>query len=155
MKRILLLISLITSFSFFAQGDNSKNEIQFSGEYTGKFTDLNNNQGTIQLFLYSFKNGASEGIILMKKNDLKTITGTIRITGNEKHLSGQFTPSKIKNTTSNTQYNPSSTSTDSFECMWNLYGEIQGHDKRLIKGKAVPNNCSESNLITFTLNKNG
>ena len=66
MKKIILII-IISSISTFAQKEKSKNEINFSGEYIGEFSDLKNIKGTIELFLYESKNGFSDGIILMKK----------------------------------------------------------------------------------------
>ena len=42
---------------------------------------------------------------------------------------------------------------NSYECGWNLYGEFKDKNGNLIIGKAVPLNCTESNLIDFTLNR--
>ena len=130
-----------------------KSKTDFSGEFKGSFSDLKGGKGTIELFLYQSNNGFSEGIILMRKDNDNIITGVLRIVGNGKFITGNFSPSQIKNTF----WNPESKSIiipeNSYQCGWNFYGEIKDDKGKLITGKAVPTNCSESNLIEFTLNR--
>jgi hypothetical protein len=149
MKKAILILLLISSFQTFAQKD--KKQIDSSGEYIGKFSDLKKNTGTMELFLYQSNNGFSEGIVKMKINDSKIITGVIRISGNEVFISGNFSPSEIKNNLWNTEKTKEMTPKDSYECGWSFYGEFK--NGKSIIGKAVPTNCSESNLIEFTLNR--
>jgi hypothetical protein len=149
MKKTILILLIISSFQNFAQKD--KKQIKFSGEYIGKFTDLKKNTGTMELFLYQSNNGFSEGIVKMNKNDSKIITGVIRINGNENFISGNFSPSEIKNNLWNNEKTKESIPKDSYECGWNFFGELK--KEGIIIGKAVPTNCSESNLIEFTLNR--
>jgi PBP1b-binding outer membrane lipoprotein LpoB len=166
MKKIAFILVITFLFQACAQNNSIKydhesttrekrnnNDINFTGEFNGTFTDLKKEKGTIELFLYQSNNGFSEGIILMTKSDTKIITGVLSINGNGKFLTGNFSPSEIKNTLWSSQNKNAVTPENSYQCGWSFYGEIKDEKGKLIVGKAVPTNCSESNLIEFTLNK--
>ncbi len=138
MKNIILFLIITSSISTFSQKDKPKNEMNFSGEYFGEFNDIKNTKGTIELFLYQSQNGYSDGIILIKKNNTEIISGIIRINGNGKFISGNFTPSKIKNINWNSEKTKNIAPKDSYECGWNLFGEFKDKSGNLIRGKAVP-----------------
>ena len=164
MKKILFILFLFSIIQACSQqkskevkaeyGTVTFDEVGFSGEYSGSFKDLKNDGGTIELFLYQSNNGFSEGIIILKKKDGKLVTGVAQVTGNGKFLNGNFTPSIIKNSVLRSEKVKNLDSISSYQCGWRFYGEIKDETGNMISGKAVPMNCSESNLMEFILKRN-
>ena len=162
MKRVIIILLVLNTFQSCRKQEvkklDSKTDvvIDFSGEYTGTFTDLKNIEGKIELTLYQSNNGLTGGIITLKKknSEEKLITGTIYVTGDGKIINGNFTPSVMDHTVLYPDKNKNLALVDSYQCSWNFYGEIQDDSGYLITGKAVPMNCSESNLMEFMLERN-
>jgi hypothetical protein len=157
MRNIFAVLMIIFSFQTFAQDNKSKDGINFSGEYIGTFTDINNTEGTMQLYLYQSVNGKTSGIIVLNRNlngKKEITTGTISIKGNSEFISGHFMPSKIVYGNPREIENENLiVSYDSYTCRWEIFGEMMDKKGNTITGKAVPVNCIESNLIEFSLNK--
>lgn len=149
---IILLLVLFTAPSAISQRNKQSYEARISGEYSGVFTDIKNEKGTIELFLYQSNQSFTGGIVVLKMNSNpnKVITGTIQLQGNEQFISGGFTPSEIKNIgiEANAEMMPPKSS---YECGWSFYGEMKSPES--IIGKAVPLNCNESNLFDFKVTK--
>lgn len=159
MKILLTGLMIILSFHAFAQDDKSKDGIDYSGEYSGNFTDLKGADGILELFLYQSDKGKTEGIIVLTrtvngKDELTT--GKITIEGNGEFINGHFTPSKIFYGSNAREIEDGvlDKSIDSYSCRWEIFGEMMDKKGNSIVGRAVPVNCVESNLIEFTLNKN-
>jgi len=157
MRKIISIIFIILSYNTVAQDDNTKEKIDYSGEYSGAFIDIKNTEGTIQLFLYQTVKGHTSGIIVLDRivnGENEVTTGTIKIDGNDDFISGHFMPSEIKYSNPregedgiiNKPY-------DSYSCRWEIFGEMSDKKGNTIIGRAVPVNCVESNLIEFTLIK--
>ena len=148
---------IILSFQAFAQDDKSKEGIDYSGEYSGSFTDLKNAEGTLQLFLYQPDKGRTSGIILLTRivnGKSEVTTGTINIEGNGEFISGNFMPSEIKYiNTREDEDGIMQNLYDSYSCRWEIFGELKDKKGNTIIGKAVPTNCIESNLIEFEITK--
>jgi len=151
------ILMIILSFQVFAQDDKSKDGIDYSGEYSGAFSDIKNAEGTMQLFLYQSDKGRTSGIILLTRivnGKSEVTTGTINIEGNGEFISGNFMPSEIKYINPREGEDGIMQNTyDSYSCRWEIFGQITDKKGNTIIGKAVPANCIESNLIEFTLNK--
>lgn len=149
---IILILVLFSAPAAISQRNKQSNEASISGEYSGVFSDLNNEKGTIDLYLYQSKQGFTGGIVVMKMdtNPTKVITGTIHLQGTDQFISGSFTPSEIKNFGMEANNNVTAPKS-SYECGWSFYGEMKSSVK--IIGKAVPINCNESNLVDFSLTK--
>lgn len=157
MKKVFILLFVIISLQSVAQKHQLNDGMNFSGEYNGVFSDIINNAGTLQLFLFQSNNGSMEGLVVMKKiqGDSTSIhTGTITIRGEGKYISGNFMPSEFRN-----DFNPVSSYLEvqapggSYQCRWSIFGEINTDTGLSILGKAVPVNSTESNLIEFTVTK--
>lgn len=161
MKKIFLAILILNILHSCRQSEEKNKDIKtdvvvdFSGDYSGTFSDLKNAEGKIKLSLYQSNNGMSGGIITLKKNgdSEKLVTGVINVMGNGKIINGNFTPSVINQTTLYYDNKKKLEITDSYQCTWSFYGEILGESGNLIIGKAVPMNCSESNLMEFNLER--
>ena len=157
MRKILSVLMIILSFQAFAQDDKSKEGIDYSGEYSGSFTDLKNAEGTLQLFLYQPDKGRTSGIILLTRivnGKSEVTTGTINIEGNGEFISGNFMPSEIKYiNTREDEDGIMQNLYDSYSCRWEIFGELKDKKGNTIIGKAVPTNCIESNLIEFEITK--
>ena len=162
MKRIILAILILNILHSCAHSEEKKSDIKtdvivdFTGEYFGTFSDLKNNEGQIKLSLYQSNNGITGGIITLQKNGdgEKLITGVINVMGDGNIINGNFAPSVINQTTLYNDKKKNVETVDSYQCVWNFYGKIKGETGNLIIGKAVPMNCSESNLMEFTLERN-
>ncbi len=161
MKRIVLILIVLGVFQSCSKHEEKKTDtksdiiIDFSGEYSGTFSDLKNIEGKIKLSLYQSKNGITGGIIILQKNNSedKLITGTVNVMGDGKTINGNFIPSVIDHTVLNPDKNKNIAIVDSYQCSWNFYGEIKDESGNLIIGKAVPMGCSESNLMEFILER--
>jgi hypothetical protein len=158
MRNVFLVLMIILSFQTFAQDDKSKDGIDYSGEYSGTFTDIKNTEGTMQLFLYQSDKGHTSGIIVLNRivnGNAEVTTGTIKIGGNGEFINGSFMPSEINyiNPREGEEGNIQN-SFDSYSCRWEIYGELTDKNGNTIIGKAVPVNCVESNLIEFEVTKN-
>jgi hypothetical protein len=156
MKKILfiLLISVFSQSCVENKGENkNKNNIDYSGTYIGTFTDIKNTGGKIELTLFQSQNGQTGGTISIKKKNENLITGIVNINGNENGFNGSLIPSVIKYKTMPTENEKNMIPFDSYSCGWSLYGKIKNEGKIIIIGKAVPMNCSESNMMKFILEK--
>ena len=155
MTRILIfLLVLNTIQSCNKKAENkleSKTEvlIDYSGDYSGTFSDFKNVKGKMDLSIYQLKNGYTGGILTMKMNNSREriITGSVNVMGDGNILNGNFTPSVIDYPDLNAKPG------DSYQCRWTFYGKIKSESENTIIGKAVPDNCSESNLIEFYLER--
>ena len=162
MKKVLIFLLVLNIFQSCNKQVRNKVDsktdvvLDFSGEYSGTFTDLKNIEGKIELSLYQSKNGLTGGIIILKKKNTEEnlITGTVNVMGDGKIINGNFIPSVIDHTVLYPDKGKNLVSIDSYQCSWNFYGEIKDESGNLITGKAVPMNCSESNLMEFTLERN-
>ena len=154
MKKILfiLLISVIIQ-SCVQKKKQHKINIDYSGEYIGTFTDIKNTVGKIELSLFQSQNGQTGGTISIKKKNESVITGIVNINGDEKGFSGSLIPSVVKYQTIQKENEVNTTPFDSYSCGWSFYGKIKNEGKIIIIGKAVPMNCSESNIMEFSLEK--
>ena len=156
MKKILfiLLISIFTQSCVEKNKESkSKISIDYSGEYIGTFTDIKNKGGEIELSLFQSRNGQTGGTISIKKKDENLITGIVNINGDENGFNGNLIPSVVKHQTVPKENEENMARYDSYSCGWSLYGKIKNEGKIIIIGKAVPMNCSESNIMEFTLEK--
>ena len=157
MKKVFSVLMIILSFQALAQDDKSKDGIDFSGEYSGTFTDIKNTEGTMQLFLYQSDKGHTSGIIVLNRivnGNTEVTTGTIKIGGNGEFINGSFMPSEIKFINPREVEDGIIKNTyDSYSCRWEIFGELTDKKGNSIIGKAVPVNCVESNLIEFELTK--
>ena len=157
MRTGFLVLLIILSFNAYTQDEKSKEQLDYSGEYSGSFTDLKNAEGTIQLFLYQSDKGHSSGIIVLNRivNGENIITtGTITISGNNEFIDGHFMPSEIHYGKQREVENEDlDLSFDSYSCRWELFGKLEDKNNLSITGKAVPVNCVESNLIEFFIIK--
>ncbi|PQJ20597.1 hypothetical protein, partial [Tenacibaculum sp. SG-28] len=75
------------------------------------------------------------------------------INGDENGFNGNLTPSVVKYQTVTKETEENMASFDSYSCRWDIYGKIKNEGNVIIVGKAVPMNCSESNIMEFTLEK--
>ncbi|MBT3547953.1 hypothetical protein N8480_02600 [Flavobacteriaceae bacterium] len=156
MKKILfiILISIFTQSCVEKKKENkNKINIDYSGEYIGTFTDIKNKGGEIELSLFQSQNGQTGGTISIKKKDENLITGIVNINGDENGFNGSLIPSVVKYQTVTKETEKNMARYDSYSCSWSLYGKIKNEGKIIIIGKAVPMNCSESNIMEFTLEK--
>ena len=157
MSKVFSVLLIFLSFNAIAQDDKSKEGIDYSGEYSGSFTDLKNAEGTLQLFLYQPDKGRTSGIILLTRivnGKSEVTTGTINIEGNGEFISGNFMPSEIKYiNTREDEDGIMQNLYDSYSCRWEIFGELKDKKGNTIIGKAVPTNCIESNLIEFEITK--
>ncbi|MGJ8745140.1 hypothetical protein [Polaribacter sp.] len=156
MKKILLIlvISVFTQSCVEKKKENKiKTNIDYSGEYIGTFTDIKNTGGKIELSLFQSQNGQTGGTISIKKKNEPLITGIVNINGDENGFNGSLIPSVVKYQTIQKENEENTTPFDSYSCGWSLFGKIKNKGKITIIGKAVPMNCSESNIMEFTLEK--
>ena len=153
MTRILIFLLVLNIIQSCNKKEENKSgpkaevPIDYSGDYSGTFSDLKNVKGKMELSIYQSKNGYSGGILTIKMNnsDERIITGSINVMGDGNIINGNFTPSVFDYPDLNLK------SGDSYHCRWTFYGKIKSESDHIIIGKAVPDNCSESNLIEFTL----
>ena len=162
MKRAVLILVILSLFQSCGKQQEEKKDddktaviIDYSGEYSGTFSDLKNTEGKIKLSLYQSNNGITGGIIIIQKNNSKEklITGTINVMGDGKTINGNFIPSVVDHSVLYPDTNKNLVPVDSYQCSWNFYGEIKDEFGNLIIGKAVPMGCSESNLMEFILER--
>ena len=156
MKKILFitLISIFTQSCIEKKKENKNiNNIDYSGEYIGTFKDIKNKGGEIELSLFQIQNGQIGGTVSIKKKDENLITGSVYINGDENGFNGNLTPSVVKYQTVTNETEENMASFDSYSCRWDIYGKIKNEGNVIIVGKAVPMNCSESNIMEFTLEK--
>ena len=157
MKKITFFLLILISFQSCVQKykeNKIKPSLDFSGDYIGTFSDIKNIQGKIELTLYQMKNGRTSGTIILKKEKEKEnfITGIINGSSDGKVFNGNLTPS-VMNYQIVSEDKIDKPSYDSYQCNWSLFGEIKMNEEITMVGKAVVMNCSESNIMEFTVTK--
>ena len=114
---------------------------------------MNATEGEIELSLFQSGNGQHGGTILIKKKGEDVLTGIVYANGSENGFNGNLVPSVLEYQAVEKDNEEGRRPTDSYSCSWSFYGKIYNDGNITVRGKAVPMNCSESNIMEFGLEK--
>jgi hypothetical protein len=127
--------------------------IDYLGDYIGTFTDMNAIEGGIELSLFQSGNGQTGGTILIKKKGEDVLSGIVYANGSENGFNGNLVPSVVEYQAVEKDDEEGRRPFDTYSCSWSFYGRFFNDGILTVRGKAVPTNCSESNILEFSLEK--
>ena len=81
------------------------------------------------------------------------LTGIVYANGSENGFNGNLVPSVVEYQTVEKENKEGRIPFDTYSCSWSFYGKLFNDGNITVRGKAVPMNCSESNILEFSLEK--
>jgi hypothetical protein len=105
------------------------------------------------LSLFQSGNGQTGGTILIKKIGEDVLSGIVYANGSENGFNGNLVPSVVEYQAVEKDDEEGRRPFDTYSCSWSFYGRFFNDGILTVRGKAVPTNCSESNILEFSLEK--
>ena len=157
MRKLAAIFLLFLSVNLYAQRkDKNNDQVNSTGDYIGTFSDIYGAKGELQISLMETENGIS-GVVLFQFSADSLLTGSIEMARSRwsaENSTIHFLPSEMRQ---NRVYDKNPVKDQlqrhSYDCRWHIVLTERDPKSKTLKGKAVPQQCLFSNIISFEARK--